>query len=684
MEDRLGRKVWNYAGDTELERLLRRAGSSYDAQAVRRLLAGTLVTPVDPDEALWRLIAPDPSPLLREQLAALREQLAAERPLAAERDDTATRTRVAQLRAELERRGVDGFVIPHADEYQSEYVPLQGRRLAWLTGFTGSAGLAVVLRKDAAMFVDGRYILQVKEEVDSSVVLSHHQADMPVQDWIVGSLEAGQKLGYDPWLHPPQEVDKFRTACERAGGALLPCAGNPVDAVWRDRPPPPLSPMVPHELRFAGQSSSEKRAQVARTLASSGLQAAVLTAPDSIAWLLNIRGRDVPHTPLPLSYAIITREARVDLFCDQRKISPGLDAHLGKEVRMKSFESFGEALEQLGRSRATVLCDPARSPAAVLDRLEASGAAIVRGQDPCALPKARKNQVEILGARAAHGRDGAAVCRFLAWLAREAPAGRLTERDTAAYLEGCRRKEERFREPSFPTISAAGSHGAIVHYRVSPRSNRRLEAGSLYLIDSGGQYLDGTTDITRTVAIGPPSPEHRARFTLVLKGHITLATARFPNGTTGPQLDILARHALWQAGLDYDHGTGHGVGSYLGVHEGPQRISKSTGSVPLEAGMIISNEPGYYKAGAYGIRIENLVLVVPSEPREGDEREMLAFETLTMAPLDRALIDPALLTPDERAWVDGYHARVLQTVGPLLKGEALRWLHQATAPLPTT
>jgi Xaa-Pro aminopeptidase len=486
-------------------------------------------------------------------------------------------------------------------------------------------------------------------------------------------------LGYDPWLHTPNEVERLRAAVERAGGALSAVAENPLDRVWRDRPPAPLAPVVPHSETFAGQSSAAKRARLGQALAATGVAAAVLTMPESIAWLLNIRGRDVPHTPVPLSFAILDRDGTVALFIDPRKLTRGVESHLGNSVRLLPSERLGPELDALAATGAKVQVDPASAASWICDRLAAAGAVIHCAADPCLVPKACKNPIEIDGTRAAHRRDGVALTRFLAWLAHEAPRGGLAEIAASDRLEALRREGDHFRDLSFPTISGAGSNGAIVHYRASPETEERLEPGSLYLLDSGAQYLDGTTDVTRTIAIGEPSAEMRDRFTRVLKGHIQLAMVRFPKGTTGTQLDAFARRELWQVGLDYDHGTGHGVGSYLGVHEGPQRISKSTNAQPLLPGMIVSNEPGYYKTGAYGIRIENLVLVEPVAA--GGEREMLGFETLTLAPIDRNLIVPALLDDDEIAWLDAYHARVREVLTPLVDADTGAWLAAATAPI---
>jgi Xaa-Pro aminopeptidase len=586
--------------------------------------------------------------------------------------------RLEALRAELSRRGLDGFLVPRADEHQGEYVPPRAQRLKWLTGFSGSAGLAVVLRDKAAVFIDGRYTLQVTAEVDGQLYAYRHLTEQPATEWIAENLGAGKALGYDPWLHTVVEVDRYRAAAEKAGGRLVAVDGNPLDAVWANQPAPPLAPVVPHEDRFAGEGSPAKRARVADALKKDGVDAAVLTAAESIAWLLNVRGGDVEHTPLPLSFAVVGADGSAELFIDERKLAPATLAHLGNAVKVSPPASFGPALDALAKKQ--VLADPSTTAAWVFDRLGKAGAQVRRGQDPCVLPRACKNAVEVEGTRRAHRRDGAALTRYLAWLAREAPKGKLREIEASDRLEAIRREGENFRDLSFSTISGAGPNGAIVHYRASPETERVLEPGTLYLVDSGAQYLDGTTDVTRTIAIGTPTAEMRDRFTRVLKGHIALATTRFPRGTSGSQLDALARHSLWQAGLDFDHGTGHGVGSYLGVHEGPHRISKMPNTQALLPGMIVSNEPGYYKTGAYGIRIENLVLVQPVEV-PGAEREMLRFETLTLAPIDRNAIEPSLLTADEKAWLDAYHARVRETVTPLVDKETGAWLAEATRPI---
>jgi Xaa-Pro aminopeptidase len=588
--------------------------------------------------------------------------------------------RLARLRAELARQGAQGFIVPRADEHQGEYVAPASERLAWLTGFTGSAGLAIVLPDSAAIFVDGRYTLQAKAQVDGDLFAQRHVTEQPASEFIAQHLKPGEVLGYDPWLLVPGEVERYRAAAERAGGTLKALASNPLDSIWIDRPDAPAAPAVEHPLEFAGKPSAEKRSELAAQFAAAKVDAAVLTAPDSIAWLLNIRGGDVPYSPLALSFAILHADRSLDWFVDGRKVSAGLARYLGPAIRIHDPAELGSALARLGAKKQRVQADPASAAAWIFDRLAESGAVIHRAADPCLLPKACKNPVELAGTRAAHRRDGAALTRFLAWLASEAPKGKLAEIAASDRLEEFRRHAEHFRGLSFPTISGAGANGAIVHYRAHPASERRLESGTLYLVDSGAQYLDGTTDVTRTIAVGEPSPEMRDRFTRVLKGHIALGRCRFPLGTTGSQLDALARRPLWEVGLDYDHGTGHGVGSYLGVHEGPQRISKIANSQKLLPGMIVSNEPGYYKAGAWGIRIENLVAVVELGEGAGGKRD-LGFETLTLAPIDRALVAVDMLDAGEIAWLDAYHARVRAELAPLLDAPARAWLDAASRPL---
>ncbi len=601
------------------------------------------------------------------------------KPSRASAKKSVTAARVVDLRAALAQQGCDGLIVPRADEYLGEYVPSCAERLAWLTGFTGSAGLAVVLAEQAVLFVDGRYTLQAGDEVDSATFSVLSITDQPPDRWIAANLPKGAALGFDPRLHSHTAADRFESATRKAGGNMVALAENPIDRLWHDRPPPPTAPAVAHLLAFTGRDAADKRADLANELAKSQIDAAVITATDSVAWLLNMRGGDLPYTPVALATAILHKNGHADLFIDDQKVDAELRAHLGNAVSIAPPEAFGAALDALVKTRVRV--DPHTTPDVVFRRLAAAGAKIDERADPCLTPKSIKNDVELNGMRAAHRRDGVAVTRFLHWLDREAIDGAITEIDAADRLEAFRRDGEHLTGLSFPTISGAGANGAIVHYRVTPESNRPLVPGALYLVDSGGQYRDGTTDITRTVVIGDPSDEMRDRFTRVLKGHIAIATACFPVGTTGGQLDVLARQALWQAGLDYDHGTGHGVGSYLNVHEGPHRISKRAGDAPLQPGMIVSNEPGYYKTGAYGIRIENLVAVTRRDAPKGAERELLGFETLTLAPIDRRLIDRGLLNDREIAWLNSYHANVAATLSPLMESDCDAWLHQATQPL---
>jgi Xaa-Pro aminopeptidase len=670
-----------YAGDEALAALLREANSRYTPDSLRALIAGVLSAPepIDPD-AWMILVAPRPTPALAAQLRALKAQLASGYDDGL-REGAWTKQRLSDFRAELARRGLDGFLLPRGDEHQGEYVSPRNERLAWLTGFTGSAGMTIVLSGRAAIFVDGRYTLQVRTQVDMTLFEARHLIEEPPADWLAAAATKGMKIGFDPWLHTEDGLARLKAGATKAGATLVAVDSNPVDAVWKGQPAAPLGPIVPHDVRYAGRSASDKRADIAQRIAADNFAAAVISAPDSIAWLLNIRGADVPHTPLPLAFAILHANGDVDLFVDDRKLVPGLNEHLGNRVQIVPPSGLGPALDKLGAQKARVLADAATSGAWITDRLARAGAEIIRAADPCALPKACKNAGELANTRTAHVRDGAALSKFLSWIAIEAPKGKLSEIDAADRLFEIRRTGENFRDTSFTTISGAGSNGAIVHYRATPSTNARIAPDMLYLVDSGAQYLDGTTDVTRTVAIGTADAEQRDRFTRVLKGHIALAMARFPKGTTGSQLDALARHALWQIGLDFDHGTGHGVGSYLSVHEGPHRISKVPNTVALQPGMIVSNEPGYYKTGAYGIRIENLVAVRELEPLPGAERPMLGFETLTLAPIDRALVEPKLLSDDELAWLNAYHARVRETLTPLVDPGTASWLAKATAPI---
>jgi Xaa-Pro aminopeptidase len=586
--------------------------------------------------------------------------------------------RIAALRNALAAQGLDGFVVPRADEHQSEYVPPGAERLAWLTGFTGSAGTAVILTDAAALVVDGRYTLQAPAQVDIGIITPVQLAETGVDAWIAENLGRGQVLGYDPWLHTPDGVARLERAVHKVGGTLRAVAANPVDAIWPDRPGQPAGAVVAHPLALAGEAVPDKLARIGAALARAGCDALVISDPHNLAWAFNLRGGDVAHTPLALGYAILPREGRPTLFLGSPDIAPDLGAALAPLADIRPRSAFEAALDSLARS-GPIRLDAATGSIALKVRIEAAGGTAETGPDPITALKAVKNAAEIAGTRAAHFRDGVAVARFLAWLDGRAIAGGLTEIAAVEALEDFRAEGGTLRDVSFPTISGSGPNGAIVHYRVSRETDRTVRPGELFLIDSGAQYADGTTDITRTVAIGSPTEMMRDRFTRVLRGHIAIARAVFPKGTTGAQIDGFARAPLWEAGLDFDHGTGHGVGAFLSVHEGPQRIAK-TGTVALEAGMILSNEPGYYRAGEYGIRLENLVLV---EPRDvpGGERPMLGFETLTLAPFDRRLIAVDLLDAAERAWIDAYHARVRDTLGGHLDGPERDWLDAATAPL---
>ncbi|MDF2367516.1 aminopeptidase P family protein [Sneathiella sp.] len=591
----------------------------------------------------------------------------------------ASKDRLQKLRAEMAAEKVDGFIVPLNDEFHGEAAPAAAERLKWLTGFTGSAGFAAILKDRAAIFVDGRYTLQVRNEVDTTLFTPRHVSEEPMSAWLAENLSAGETLAVDPWLHTENNMASLKKITAGLGVQLKSVSENLIDRVWEDRPPAPLALVQPQEERFAGESAASKRNRIAAKLAEKQGDAIVHTLPDVIAWLLNIRGADLPCTPFALGFAITHQDATVDLFMDEVKFAPTLREHLGNMVRLHPPAEFEQALQALSGKKVQI--DPTVTSQYIVDQLTEAKAEITRAEDLCLLPKATKNAVEVDGSRRAHIRDGAAVAKFLHWLSVNGPAGTVDELSAEAKLRSFRASGENFRDLSFNTISGAGPNGAIVHYRASEASNRPLETGSLYLVDSGAQYLDGTTDITRTIAIGEPSAEMRNRFTLVLKGHIALATAIFPKGTTGSQLDTLARAPLWSAGLDYDHGTGHGVGSYLSVHEGPQRISKMPSAVALVPGMIISNEPGYYKTGAYGIRIENLVTVREVTPPEGAERVTYGFETLTFAPIDKALIEKSLLTDAEIAWLNSYHFEVQEKLEPQVEGETAEWLQQATAPL---
>lgn len=587
--------------------------------------------------------------------------------------------RLAALREELARRKLTGFVIPRADQQQNEYVPPSEERLAWLTGFTGSAGLAVVLPQDAAIFVDGRYTLQAAKQVDAKAWTVESLIDPPPESWVSAHLKAGDRLGFDPWLHTFAAAERLAAACAKAGAELVAVDGNPVDAIWQDRPQPPLAPVAVHGLEHAGVTEADKLTQIRGEIAKLGVDALVVSDSHAVAWTFNIRGADVAHTPLPLSYALVPKEGRPTIFIDHRKLSNLTRDHLEQSADVREPDALAPTLMALAKSGGSIALDNATAADALSRLIAGAGGKPVRGGDPVALLKAVKNATEIKGTKTAHVRDAVALARFLAWIDREAPSGKLTEIDAVEALETFRRDTGALKDVSFPTISGTGPNGAIVHYRVTRKSNRRIAPGDLLLIDSGAQYEDGTTDVTRTMAVGEPTDEMRDRFTRVLRGHIAIARAVFPDGTTGAQLDTLARQYLWAAGLDFEHGTGHGVGSYLSVHEGPARISK-LGTTPLKRGMILSNEPGYYKTDGFGIRIENLELVVAADI-QGAEKPMNAFETLTLAPIDRRLIDVAMLSRDELDWLNAYHARVRAEVRPALDEATKSWLDQATAEL---
>ncbi|MGY4285934.1 Xaa-Pro aminopeptidase [Bradyrhizobium sp. LM2.7] len=587
--------------------------------------------------------------------------------------------RLAALREELARRKLTGFVIPRADQQQNEYVPPSEERLAWLTGFTGSAGLAVVLAQEAAVFVDGRYSLQAAKQVDAKAWAVESLTDPPPETWLSAHLKSGDRLGFDPWLHTFAAAERLAAACAKAGAELVAVDSNPVDAIWQDRPQPPLAPVAVHGMQHAGVGETEKLKQIQSEIVKLGADALVLSDSHAVAWTFNIRGADVAHTPLPLSYALVPKDGRPTIFIDHRKLSNLTRDHLEQSADVREPDAMAPTLMALAKSGAAIALDNATAADALSRLIASGGGKPVRGNDPVALLKAVKNTTEIAGTKTAHRRDAVALARFLAFVDREAPSGKLTEIDAVEALETFRRDTGALKDVSFPTISGTGPNGAIVHYRVTRKSNRRIAPSDLLLIDSGAQYEDGTTDVTRTIAVGEPTDEMRDRYTRVLRGHIAIARAVFPDGTTGAQLDTLARQYLWTAGLDFEHGTGHGVGSYLSVHEGPARISK-LGTTPLKRGMILSNEPGYYKTDGFGIRIENLELVIEADIK-GAEKAMNAFETLTLAPIDRRLIDVAMLSRDELNWLNAYHARVRAEVRPALDEATKAWLDQATAEL---
>jgi Xaa-Pro aminopeptidase len=587
--------------------------------------------------------------------------------------------RLAAFREELARRKLTGFVIPRADQQQNEYVAASEERLAWLTGFTGSAGLAIVMSREAAVFVDGRYTLQAAKQVDRKAWSVEPLVDPPPENWLAKHLVAGDRFGFDPWLHTSAAAERLAAACAKAGAELIAVDGNPLDSVWTERPPPPLAPVTVHGPQFSGEAETDKLRRIRTEIIRLGVDALVLSDSHAVAWTFNIRGADVSHTPLPLSYALVPKDGRPTVFIDHRKLSNSARDHLEQSAYVEEPDALAAKLTGLAQRGASIALDSATAADALSRLIGTVGGKPVRGNDPVSLLKAVKNLTEIEGSRTAHRRDAVALTQFLAWIDREAASGALTEIDTVEALETFRRDTGALKDLSFPTIAGTGPNGAIVHYRVTRKTNRRISPGDLLLIDSGAQYEDGTTDVTRTIAIGEPTGEMRDRFTRVLRGHIAIARAVFPDGTTGAQIDTLARQFLWQAGIDFEHGTGHGVGSYLSVHEGPARISK-LGTTPLKRGMILSNEPGYYKTDAYGIRIENLELVVAADIA-GAEKPINAFETLTLAPIDRRLIDLKMISKAELDWLNEYHARVRREVRPHVDDATKVWLDSATAPL---
>jgi Xaa-Pro aminopeptidase len=587
--------------------------------------------------------------------------------------------RLSALREELARRRLTGFVVPRADQQQNEYVAPCEERLAWLTGFTGSAGLAIVLAQEAAVFVDGRYTLQAGKQVDTKAWAVESLVEPPPESWLTRHLKAGDRVGFDPWLHTSAAAERLQAACTKAGAELIAVESNPVDTIWTERPAPPVAPISVHGPRHAGEAEADKLVRIRGELEKLGADALVLSDSHAVAWTFNIRGADVAHTPLPLSYALVPKQGRPTVFIDHRKLTNSTRDHLEQSADVREPDALAPELMALAKAGHAIALDSATAADALSRLIISAGGKTVRGNDPVTLLKAVKNTTEIEGTRTAHRRDAVALARFLAWVDREAPTGRLTEIDAVEALETFRRDTGALKDVSFPTISGTGPNGAIVHYRVTRKSNRHIALGDLLLIDSGAQYQDGTTDVTRTIAIGEPTAEMRDRFTRVLRGHIAIARAVFPDGASGAQLDTLARQFLWQAGVDFEHGTGHGVGSYLSVHEGPARISK-LGTTPLKRGMILSNEPGYYKTDAFGIRTENLELVIAVEI-PGSEKPMNAFETLTFAPIDRRLIDVDMLSKVERDWLNDYHRQVRDIVRAQLDGSDKLWLDAATAPV---
>ncbi|USI73776.1 aminopeptidase P family protein [Sphingomonas morindae] len=588
--------------------------------------------------------------------------------------------RLGALRQLLETEGLDGLIVPKQDEHLIREVAADAERLRWLTGFTGSAGTALVLRDQALLFVDGRYITQAAREVAEADWTLVHSIRTPLATWLGDTLPAGVRLGYAPRFHAIADAEALGRAAARAGATLVALDQSPIDRLWQDRPSVTPRPVRIHPIAFAGEPSEAKRHRLAADLGRQSADAAIVTALESIAWLFNIRGDDLADTPVARAAAILDAGGRATLFLADPAPSPALRDHLGAEVTIAALADFAGALDALGMAGRAVLVAAQGTNAWIKQRLETAGATIRLGADPCLLPRALKNPVELAGARAAHLRDGVALVRFLAWLKSGAGGPSLDEIGAQERLRAFRAEGAHFTGLSFPSISAAGPNAALMHYSAAPDTVLPLADHPLYLIDSGGQYLDGTTDVTRTVAIGMPDAAMRRAFTLVLKGHIALARARFPLGTSGAQLDVLARQPLWREGLDFDHGTGHGVGAYLCVHEGPQGISASNRE-RLQPGMILSNEPGYYEVGAFGMRFENLMAVREDGALAGSGTPLLAFETLTLAPIERALIAVERLDADEIAWIDAYHAEVAARLTPLLDPATAAWLAAECRPL---
>ena len=661
---------------SKLSKLLKDEGLGSSETEISNLVRGVAAAPDGFGRDAWlTLLDPPPSPKLRSELETLKKTFELGFEITVD-----SLLKISQIRDALRELNLDGIMVPRTDEYQGEYVSARAQRVAWLTGFTGSAGTAIVLKEKALIFVDGRYTLQAREQVDQTLFEIVELAKISVNDWIQQNLSPNTRLGYDPQLHTRSAVQSLAKACSQSNSSIVPIMPHPIDSAWLDQPPPPLSPVMPHNLEFSGQSLKEKCAQCGSQISMAGADAAVLTLTDSICWLLNIRGADVEFTPVSLGFAILHKDSSAELFIDKRKLTGEARRHLGNSVTIREPDQFFRALQELGTSGKKIQVDPLTTSEWVFQSLGNDNCIVEMG-DPCIVTKAVKNSVELDGARAAHLRDGVAVTTFLHWMSQNAEHGNISEIDAATRLEDFRSIGENFRGLSFPTISGTGPNGAIVHYRVDLDSNRVLSPEDLYLVDSGAQYLDGTTDVTRTIAVGKPTDEMRDRFTRVLKGHIAIATTRFPVGTNGGQLDSLARLSLWEVGLDFQHGTGHGVGSFLSVHEGPQRISKAQGGALLRPGMIVSNEPGYYKSGSYGIRIENLLTVVSTIPQEGMAGSFLEFETLTLAPIDQTLIVKNMLDDGEKQWVNIYHALVYQKLARLLEPEVRDWLKKVTLPI---